>query len=212
MDDAENGFDLKDLPFRVSPNTATPALYSMVAGKAININSFNAASDTYDMPLVSKVGVSGTYKIDASGFDFVYEYKCIQLEDKLKHITVNLREQNTYTFEMQVGDSPNRFVIHFSKADECKSNSFNQLTHVDFANSVEVLPTATGSAIHFSFDETTAVTVEVMNVLGQPIIDPKTFTVSYSNEQLILPSDYSGMYIVKVQSEKGVVVKQFYKN
>lgn len=163
--------DVSRIRFTISGITTISGTLAInsVRGKAININSFNSSNETYDMALQSKVGVSGTYRIDASGFDFVYEYRCIQLEDKLKHITVNHREQSTYEFDMQTTDSPNRFVIHFSKQDDCKSSFALQPTHADFADNVEVLPTSVGSAIHFSFDETTSVTVEVVNLLGQTI-------------------------------------------
>jgi len=208
--EAKDGFDLKDLPFRPSPNKATPELYSVVDGKALNLNSFDLSDDAYSIPLQTKAGFSGNYMLEAGGFDFVNEYQCIQLEDKLKHTFVNLRGKNTYEFEMTTTDNPDRFTLHFSKPKDCKmavSNSQNS----DLASNVSIFPTTEGNVINFNFVKNTAVQVRVLNMIGQEIVREKNLEVGIQSMNIQLPENFVGMYMINVVSENGTLTKKFVK-
>lgn len=207
---ASDNIDAKDLPYRPSPNKATPALYSSIDGTNVNLNTFNSENGIYSMPLVVKVNVSGNYKIEAAGFEFMKEYKCIQLEDRLKNIFINLTSQSTYEFEMFKLKDEKRFVLHFNKNADCKQSIASQ-DIAYFDNSVEVLPTQSGNVINFNYSEATQTAISVYNMLGQDVVEERNLSVSSQSEAIQLPADFVGIYFIKISSDKGTVVKKFFK-
>lgn len=206
---SSDGWDNNDHPFRKSPNQFAPSIFSFIDGKKSVINSFNLSNDSYSMPIQTNVGISGSYKIESAGFDNVSEYSCIKLEDKLLNKTVILSLQDSYSFQMNVGDNPNRFVVHFSKNDNCKSAIVNNPIIADLDNSVTILPTTEGNSIEFYFTESTPVNITFTNVIGQTIVDAISMNAESQMVTITLPQDFSGMYIVKVESSKGTSFKKF---
>ncbi len=208
-DIALDGLDNKDIPFRASLNKATPQMYCEIGGKKININNFNSSNDSYSIPLKTKAAVSGSYKIEASGFDFV-DYTCIKLQDNLTGKVIDL-EGNGYCFTMNSADNADRFILLFSKDDNCKSASVATSPTFDFSNQIEVLPSAQGNVVNFNLSETTKTNISIVNVLGQTIV--QTITMDATNESInvTLPEGFSGMYIIKIESSKGTITKKFVK-
>ncbi len=207
---ASDNFDAMDLPFRASPNKATPALFTTIDGVKVNLNTFNAIDENYSTPLSVKVNTSGNYKISASGFDFMKDYSCIQLEDKLRNRFINLSENNVYEFEMKIMQDEQRFVLHFNKNGNCREAQVQE-SIVDEENAVEVLSTPEGNVITFSYNQLTSVSVSVHNLLGQNIVEKQHFVVDKQTETLNLPEDYRGLYFIKIESEKETIVKKFFK-
>ncbi|MDQ3046983.1 MAG: T9SS type A sorting domain-containing protein [Bacteroidota bacterium] len=198
----------EDIPFRKSPNASTPALYTMIDGKKVNINTFNSSTDNYSIALRSEAKISGDYTIEAAGFDFVSDYSCVKLEDTKLNKVIDLNVENVYTFHLNSGDDVNRFIVHFSKDGNCKTPSFNTIADA-FSNEIEVLTAQDGNIINFNFTEVTPSIVTVTNILGQNIINTQSVEASNQSMKINLPSDFSGMYIISIESAKGKVTKKF---
>lgn len=209
--DASDAFDALDLPFRASPNKATPSLYANIEGAKVNLNTFNSSNVTYSFPLTIKVNAAGIFKISASGFEFLNDYKCIQLEDKLKNTFINLSSQGVYEFEMFRLEDEKRFVLHFNKDKDCKQQASSEGIVYDLDNTVEVLPYDGGNVLNFNYSETTNTAISVHNLLGQDIIEKRNVSVSSQSETILLPEDFKGIYFVKISSDKGTIVKKFFK-
>jgi type IX secretion system substrate protein len=77
---------------------------------------------------------------------------------------------------------------------------------------VEITTISEGNLINFSFDESTAVTIDVMNMLGQSIIGARSVNAGYSSEKVTLPTDFQGMYLIRITSAKGTMVQKFYRD
>lgn len=209
--EANDGLDNKDIPFRASLNKATPEMYCMLDGKKININNFNLSNDSYSIPLKTKVTFSGNYKMEASGFDFVADYTCITLQDNLTGKVIDLTDGNGYCFTMNASDNVDRFILHFSKDSNCKSLASAITPSSDFDNQVEILPSAQGNIVNFNLSETTNTNISIVNVLGQTIVEPISLNANTQSVNIALPEDYSGMYIIKIESVKGSITKKFIK-
>ena len=153
----------------------------------------------------------GNYKISAAGFEFIDEYKCIQLEDRLKNTIINLTSQNNYEFEMFKLEDEKRFVLHFNKNGNCKQSIASNEEAPYFDNSVEVLPTQQGNILIFNYSETTNTEISVHNLLGQDIIEKRNLAVSSQSETIVLPDDFNGIYFIRISSAKGTIVKKFFK-
>lgn len=208
-DIALDGLDNKDIPFRASLNKATPQMYCEIGGKKININNFNSSNDSYSIPLKTKVSVSGSYKIEASGFDFV-DYSCIKLQDNLTGKVIDL-EGNGYCFTMNSTDNPDRFILLFSKDGNCKSVASAASPSVDFSKQIEVLPTQDGNVVNFNLSETVKTNISVRNVLGQTIVETVSVNASNQSVNIALPEGFSGLYFINIESEKDSITKKFVK-
>lgn len=208
-DQASDGLDRTDIPFHASKSKATPAMYCLIDGKKMNINNFSSLNSSYSLPLITKVNVSGMYTIEAAGFDFVEDYTCVQLEDRLLNQMINLTTNSVYTVRMNSNDTEDRFIVHFSKDENaCKSMVADPIA-VDFQNQVEVLPSSQGNIINFNLSETTPTTITITNIVGQTIAETVSVDANNQSVNVTLPEGYSGMYLVKVESAKGSVTKKF---
>jgi hypothetical protein len=161
------------------------------------------------MPLQTTTGSSGSYKIEADGFDNMSDYSCIQLEDKLLNKTIDLTTQKTYSFQLNAEDDPDRFNINFSKNGDCKSLLTANNTTTDFENQVVILPTPEGNSIAFNLSEAANANITVTNVLGQTIVEGISITAQTQTVNIALPADFSGMYIIRVASPKATITKKF---
>jgi len=209
--DATDGYDAgKDHMFRKSPLKSAPEIYSTIDGINSVINVFNSNDETYNMPLATTVGISGYYRIDAKGFDFLNDFTCVKLEDKLLNTTVDLSANPTYAFRINAGDNENRFIIHFSKSGSCKSLASSGMG-ANTTNSVEILPILQGNTINFNYGESTNTTISLTNMLGQTITDVINVEAYNQTVNVSLPDGFAGMYLVKIESSYGTVVKKFVK-
>ncbi len=209
-DVSSDGWDDNDHPFRKSPNKLAPSIYSVIDAKKSVINSFSLSNDSYSMPVQTMAGISGSYKITAAGFENISDYSCIKLEDKLMNKTVDLTTVNSYSFQMNVGDNSDRFIVHFSKNADCKSVATEKNDIItDFSNNVTVLPTAEGNSIAFNLSETTPATITVTNIMGQTIVEGIAVDAQTQTVNVALPAYFSGMYIIKIASSKGVITKKY---
>ncbi|MEI6488773.1 MAG: T9SS type A sorting domain-containing protein [Bacteroidota bacterium] len=209
--DATDGFDIgKDHWFRESPIKAAPSIYTSIDGNKSVINIFNSNDENYDMPFTALAGVSGYYKIEAKGFELLGDYTCIKLEDNLLNKIIDLKAEHSYTFTLNTTDNEDRFVLHFSKSGNCKSISSNSnLSTVE--NQTEVLQASNGNIINFNLGETTNTSISVTDLLGRTIVETKNIAAYNQTYNVNLPESFSGFYLLKIDSEKGSIIKKFVK-
>jgi hypothetical protein len=100
--------------------------------------------------------------------------------------------------------------LHLSKDGTCKSSVGSNIAS-SIENQVQILPTSNGNSIAFNFAETVNTTVTVTNTLGQSIVEGFAIQANTQTIELGIPVDFSGMYIIKIENEKGVVTKKFVK-
>lgn len=208
-EDAKDGLDSNDMPFRPSPNLSTPQLYSIIEGKKMNVNVFNSLNDNYSVSLKTSAGYSGVYSIEAAGFDFIGEYTCVQLEDRLLHKMIDLKTEGKYSFEMSSTDNPARFILHLSKNAGCRSLASLAINN-EFADNITMSHSSEADLINFRFNENTQIRIQVSNLLGQNMLE-KELTVTSGTEKIILPSGFKGIYLISIISDKGTVVEKFFK-
>jgi fibronectin-binding autotransporter adhesin len=208
--DANDGWDIKDHLYRKSPVKSAPSIYTMIEGKKSVTNTFNSSNETYNIPLKIQVGVSGFYKIETSGLDFMSEYASIKLEDKSLNKMIDLTKENVYSFQVNVSDKSDRFILHFNKTKGV--DLFGSDIVSDFINQVEILPTKQGNIINFNLNEISNTTISIVNLLGQTIVDAISIDAYNQSVNVSLPENFNGLYLVKVQSSKATITKKFIKN
>jgi hypothetical protein len=210
--DANDGWDLKDHPFRKSLNKNAPSITaSNTNGFDLSISTFNSDHQEYSMPLNVQVGVTGKYQINASDIEAMNsDYSCVSLEDKALNKFVDLNENSNYVFFAATVDEKDRFALHFNKNGNCKSVA-NSFMGNGIENQVQVLPNDNGNIINFNFGETLNTKISVSNLLGQDITESMSLQANTQSIQIMIPVSFSGMYIVRIENEKGVVSKKFVK-
>lgn len=212
-DVASDGWDDTDHPYRQSPNKLAPAIYTTIDTKKSVINSFSLLNDSYSMPLQTRAGISGSYKIEAAGFENMSDYTCIQLEDTQLHKTIDLIAAKSYSFRMNTTDKPGRFILHFSKSANCAAAA-NAVAKSDMStvfdeNNISILPTMEGNAITFNLSDATPAMISVTNLLGQQLVEATQVTAQNQTVNITLPEGFSGMYLIRVEAPGSVITKKF---
>jgi len=210
---ATDGYDImEDYPFRRSPNKKSPYINCDSDKKIpLVINTFNSNNEAYSLPLNTFVGIAGKYQISISGVEFIKkDYTCVLLEDKATGKLIDLNKVENYTFFAGANDNVSRFVLHFSKSSNCKATSFATVSS-SFENGVQVLQTNEGATINFNLDNAVVSSISVNNVLGQEIVNPLSVEALSQSVKLDIPTDFHGVYMIKIISEKGEIVKKFIK-
>lgn len=208
--DASNGFAYgEDRLFHKSPNRSAPSITCLADGKKLNLNVFNANQEEYSIPLTVS-GIPGTYTISASGIEFIEEqFSCISLEDIVLHKIIRLNEGDSYSFLLNPNETSERFVLHFSKSGNCKSQSSSAI--VSLENQILILQKENGNTINFNLNEASNTTISVINMLGQSIVESSSLIATNQSVSINLPEGFSGVYIVRVENSNGMISKKFIK-
>jgi hypothetical protein len=206
-ENASDGWDNSDHPFRKSLNPKAPSITANAGEAIVSINTFNNNHETYVMPLNLKIGIDGKYQLATSGIQHVSDYAVILLEDKLTHTFINLNNSNDYTFSAKITDPKQRFVLHFSKSPDYNPASTAIVNNL--ANEVQILQNSTGNMINFNLSKTENTVISVMDLLGKNIIGNINVEANNQSINITLPENFHGLYFITVQSESGKTVKKF---
>lgn len=208
--DASDGWDKKDAPFRKSRNPLTPVIAGDV-NIPVSIYTFNSDHSEYIMPLITNVNTSGPYEISAKGISYIdTKFPCIRLIDKLMNRTINLHEDDTYSFYGEPTDSYSRFEIHFSSDLTNCGAITTSIDENDFETATQVVQTRSGNIIHFNFSKSAPVHIYLTNSMGQLMVSKQT-EVQQQSVTVNLPDDFQGVYFVRILSPEGGIIKKFYK-
>jgi hypothetical protein len=174
-DNVTAGLDLNGDAHKLFATTeGLPQIYTVTGEEMLAIN---ALPQTPSVPMGFTANGSGAYTIEAIETS---DFENVVLEDLFTGIKTDLLA-NTYTFEYNVDDNANRFVIHFTPlgTPELKANSIN----IWAANQTIYVqaPATTGDIL-------------VYNMMGQVVV--KTGIVPGLNE--IPMNNANTYYIVKV--------------
>ena len=205
---AQDGWDRTDHPFRKSPEQKAPSITSNAGKVVVNINTFYSGNTTYFMPLNVHVGINGNYSIRSTGIEHITkDYSTVLLEDKMTHTFTDLNKTDNYTFYAKTSDSKDRFALHFSKLSDYQP--VNSSYTNDFADHVQIIQTQNGSIIKFDMPETLQTNISIVDLLGRTVLEPKTVDAFDQSVNLLLPANFEGIYLIVVNSAKGTLIKKF---
>ena len=201
-----DGFDETDHPFRRSLNPKAPKLTAQAGKIPLSISSFNSDQQSFDMPVTMETGFNGLYTISVSGMGNVTsDFPFVMLEDKLTKQSIDLTKNTSYTFGAQTMDRKDRFTLHFSKTSTSTSiASYEANTNVQIWQSNEGT-----NAVKFNFLTTQRTTIELLNLLGQHIVESIPVEASNQTVYVTIPENFHGCYIVNIKTANGTFVKKF---
>jgi len=151
----------------------------------------NYLPTTNIMDLYFTAGKSDNYTIKATEFNFDL-ISNVYLEDKLTSTFTNLNN-NDYTFTYNINQLANRFRLHF-----------DNINNVDNLNTeiVDIYSSQSDVYINTLASEGT---VNIYSLLGVKLVSTNLTNVIHTHLA-------SGVYIVKVQTEKGIYTKNVFIN
>lgn len=188
MDNVTAGFDRNgDFHKLISGKDYLPQIYTYAGDDMLAIN---ALPETESVPMGFVANGSGTYTLEATETS---DFSQVFLEDKFTGTVTDLLMES-YSFSYQEGENPDRFVIHFkdvpvNNGEEPEISVFSDQNNVVIGN--------TGNLEG---------NIGIYNLVGQCIR-----SVGLENGTNTIPLDgVNGIYIVKVNTESGVVNKKVY--
>jgi hypothetical protein len=186
---AGTGFDSQFDAFKLMGIDEAPALYSMVSGEILSVNSLPMeGNEVVDMGF--KCGVNGTYSLTASGMESFDATTPIWLEDLKTGAVQDLRSNPNYSFSYATTDTENRFRLHFKSAYSVPENSLSGINIYSVVRTVVINNTTNLSG-----------EVKIYDMTGRELTHA---TMSSQNETRIPVNAAVGNYLVKVITENGV--------
>jgi hypothetical protein len=121
----------------------------------------------------------------------------LTLEDLALDVKVSLKENQRYTFTSEIGDNPDRFILHFGIVgidDDITLN--NNIQIWSYNKTINILNTN-----NYIGD------IKVVNMYGQTVLSTK---LNGDSTQKLIINAPSGYYIINTITQKGVVNKKVY--
>ncbi|MCK9617820.1 MAG: T9SS type A sorting domain-containing protein [Lentimicrobiaceae bacterium] len=180
------GFDNQYDAYKLMGSDEAPQLYTTNSEQNFSINVLPYSANEIIVPMSFKAGVNTDYTLSVKELYFDPSIT-ILLEDVLAGQTLDLRQNNTYTFAAQTGDDVARFKVHILGATGIQnpgsSNPFNIY--------------AFGNTIYVNNQSAQPCQTEVYTVSGQLVASKILKASSLSSINSITQR---GVYVVKVTS------------
>ena len=190
MNGATENFDQDREALKLySFNPQVPVLYTLTTDSTeLAINALPYSSTRVDVRMHFETTVQGTFTLTAKFAESFDPQTAIGLEDLKINQTQDMRVNPVYTFTADQGDSPARFLLHFSKTNGI----------ADKGNPGTIIIYSSGEAVYIKgLNETGGGELIIYNLLGQEIMHQ---SVPGNNLIRVPVSGYSGYFLVKVVS------------
>jgi len=199
-DAATNQYDPDFDAFKMpADNAAYPQIYSITNNNDfLSINSIpNDFSHPVSVPLGFTDASNNSLTIKASDFSNIDANVSINLEDVLEHLMIDLRQQQSYSFNTAVSENDTRFILHFGQSTSGISNINNTTNSTIYAYRNDIYIN--------QIDEPTVCVI--YNMLGQEIQRTELIMGILQKVSLTLPT---GTYIVSLINTKQIVTQKVF--
>jgi len=173
-----------------------PQLYSIIPGEILSINSLSELDEYRVVNLGFECGVPEIFTIEASEIESFEENTTIYLEDLKEGVMHNLSENPSYAFAHEIGDDPNRFLLHFGEPSSIDENN-QQNVRIYSNEGVVYIHQAAGIKGE----------ITIYDMIGGEILSQKIGDETLSQIKI---TEGTGYYLVTLQTEKFVVVEKVF--
>ena len=202
----------EDAYYIETPVETAPMLYTLSEdGQNLMVNSLPDAETSLDIPLTAVAQVAAKYTLTISGLDKLTSYNCVSLIDKSTgQILANFGNSSSYSFVVSNPGEIKNYTLHFVRLNNLEScNAVTSVVNSTLTpDNVDIYSTSTGAMIGFHLNTTENATVSIFNMLGEKVISDLSITAYQSELPVYLPSGQ--VYIVRVETPSGVIVKKLY--
>ena len=202
----------EDSYYIMTPEETAPVLYSLSEDdQKLIINKLPDADMVIDVPINAVAQISANYTLSINGLDNLTSYNCVNLVDKSTgRILANFEDTPDYTFSVLNPNEVKNYILRFSRLNpgENCDNPDNVSSINLLPGEVSIIPNEIGVNVKFNLSQPSNATISVINLLGEKITDDVT-TNAYDNT-ISIPLSSGQMYIIKVQTTNGLVIKKLY--
>ncbi len=208
--DASGNYDAEfDAPFMSSPYELSPNIGTVSADKQeLLSNTLLRDGKSVSVPLFVKTKQAGEYTLTFKGGEKFDEYTCVYLEDLKTGKLTDIKKGGIAKFIAPNGASEAEFMIHFNNNENgacealAQQPADNNTIGSDIAENIKVFRGSDAIYANFNFSEITSVNIAVFNVLGEKVSEDRQMNIS--NNQVRIPVDAKGVYIVRVTANEQV--------
>jgi len=177
-------------------------MYWMIGDKKYVIQATNEVSADKEIPLGIQLSESGKISIDVDTLENVDEKTQLYIKDKLTGETYKIKNQS-FELELEAGNYMDRFVLAFQP----RLKTIEETTLSDGINVVMELQNSEIKIIKTV--DTKINNITIFNILGQLI---KNYSNNSSERQFSIPLNLvTGIYIIKIDTQDGIITKKIIK-
>lgn len=173
-----------------------PQIYTLKPGNKLSIITIPDINDDRNVQMGFECSVPGNFTLEASemeGFDSNVE---IYLDDLLKGITSNLRDDPVYTFNHDLNADPNRFVIHFANINAISENNLDNFKIYSYNDIVYVQNPLQKNGL-----------LKIYDMMGKEIMQQDFHGESELQLQI---ETQAGFYLVRVQTSSQLITQKVF--
>lgn len=195
-----------DVQFKKSPLPGAPALYTLSAeGTALYSNSLPRGAANQQVPLRVEVPEAGDYMLSFEGFKELFDYTCILLEDHKNGLFIDLSTEPSHVLRILEVGKPLDLTLHFGQ----DGTNICEQANYDSNEEVRVGRESNNTlALYFDYPQSTSVTVEVCDLLGNRVVTEPPFQIKDGRKTIDVPGVATGMFVVIVDNGKQKIVKK----
>lgn len=203
-DDATSFKDNYDAPYFPSRIFDAPYVGFITEDMVdVRINAVDRYELEHHIPVGVRVGVAGDYTITTENLANFNGYECVTLEDMVTGQIYDLKKNNVITFPMKSIDIvEHRFTLHLDNG--CQ----NEALRMDEFNDVTILPNDFGALVSFNYPAETQATIELFDLTGRVVMAPLQVDAYINTNEVIVPEELSGIFLMVVTSEYGQVTRK----
>lgn len=200
LEGASSGADEYDID-KIIGGSAAPQIYSLInSDRKTTVNTLSYSAESLIVPMAYELSNDETALLSFEGVDSFDPTVEIFLEDLLANKMIDLREQNTYTFEHAAENDPLRFKIHFMGVTNVNELASTPVNFTIWA-SEEQLYIHTNTAFDGDLQ------IELFDLSGRLLKTIKQPT--HSPNSIMLP-DYEGVIMVRVRNNSAVQTQKVF--
>ncbi len=188
-------FDLQIDGLKMFGLEDAPQLYTLSANEKYSINNLPGFQDQRTVDMNFETSFTGEVTLSFEGLESFDPSSNIYLEDELTSQTINLRNQQVYTFSHNPENAANRFKLVFGGAYGIREGE-------GLSGNIRVA----GSTIYINAPNLAGETaiVEVFNAAGQTVFNKQVILSDETN----VSTSLSGFVVIRVTTSEGVMVKK----
>jgi hypothetical protein len=185
-----------------------PSVWSQAGPDALSINGLPDLTAAAGLPLGVRVSQTGTHTLAASALLNLPAGTQVVLEDRLLNQRQNLTVDSAYSFQMAASYTGQRFYLWFQGRALATTGSSLDASAGLYPNPTTGITTLELSGLR----EQGAVTIEVLNALGQRVLAQSTRPRQGAiRQELAVGHLPTGVYSVRVRTAEGTVVRLLLK-
>ncbi len=204
---ATEGFDPMHDAYKIPNAEGSTMAYSMLNNNnnqkmAIDVRNFVDGSIS-SVQMGFRAATTGTYYLRLTGIDSFDETLPFTLQDlnpdQQNEVDMRAAINNTYIFSANPGDEKSRFMLHFSGVGI-----------EEFTTELGLEATVAGNILRIANlrNDNRMVNVEVFDVMGRSLVQLQDFGENNIEIQI---GHISGVFLVSLSTEDGVVTEKFFR-